>query len=311
HDTRHKSKESNNSTLAKTLSSSGPERCVSPSTTTSGTTISTSTDWLDMLEQENAKENVIESLQTTVFQEDNSTAPQKESSMKKDQPLLYESTPIQSDQWVVIFDITNDANLTLRIPRYINIMDQKVTTEWKEAPKLCYFCDGEGHLKRDCEQLKEANKLNQHYKKYKETKKQTTVKKTSDGALMLERGETINIQKNNDQVHNPQEITLYDPDVDMERTNDTTTEFSPKPHTGTPILPDIEFSNSETSVSDSKTNVLTTNRMDCDNQEVLNSTSLKEGQSDTEDRFIEVRNSKKKRKISSGSGNKNPNQYHK
>ncbi|CAG8844573.1 11001_t:CDS:2, partial [Racocetra persica] len=25
----------------------------------------------------------------------------------------------------------------------------KITTEWKAAPKVCYFCDQEGHIKKN------------------------------------------------------------------------------------------------------------------------------------------------------------------
>jgi hypothetical protein len=32
--------------------------------------------------------------------------------------------------------------------------DHKVTTDWREAPKVCYYCEKEGHIKRDCEDLK-------------------------------------------------------------------------------------------------------------------------------------------------------------
>lgn len=48
--------------------------------------------------------------------------------IKAIKPLLYEGTPIQSDQWVIIFDITEDSKLTQQIPRYINILDQKFVT---------------------------------------------------------------------------------------------------------------------------------------------------------------------------------------
>ncbi|CAG8790564.1 16089_t:CDS:2, partial [Racocetra persica] len=27
--------------------------------------------------------------------------------------------------------------------------DNKITTEWKAAPKVCYFCDQEGHIKKE------------------------------------------------------------------------------------------------------------------------------------------------------------------
>ncbi|RIB24650.1 hypothetical protein C2G38_2168076 [Gigaspora rosea] len=82
-------------------------------------------------------------------------------------PLVFEGTSILSNQWVVIFDITNDPDITKRLPRFITIMDQKVTTEWREAPKLCFFCDAEGHIKRECQQYKEAQELKAAYSTYK------------------------------------------------------------------------------------------------------------------------------------------------
>jgi|GEM_PF-6935314 len=85
-------------------------------------------------------------------------------------PLVFEGTSILSNQWVVIFDITDDPDINKRIPRFITIMDQKVTTEWREAPKLCFFCDAEGHIKRECQQYKEAQKLKAEYRKYKNNK---------------------------------------------------------------------------------------------------------------------------------------------
>ncbi|CAG8507727.1 2306_t:CDS:2 [Cetraspora pellucida] len=39
--------------------------------------------------------------------------------------LLYKGTPIHSDQWVIIFNITEDVKLAEQMPRYVNIMDQK------------------------------------------------------------------------------------------------------------------------------------------------------------------------------------------
>ena len=39
----------------------------------------------------------------------------------------------------VIFDITDDPDINKRIPRFITIMDQKVTTEWREALSSASF----------------------------------------------------------------------------------------------------------------------------------------------------------------------------
>ncbi|CAG8728872.1 5989_t:CDS:2, partial [Racocetra fulgida] len=129
-------------------------------------------------------------------------------------PLLYKGTPIQSDQWVIIFDVTEDTNLTERIPRYVNIMDQKVVTEWKEAPKLCFFCDGEGHMKRDCDQLKEANKLNQHYKEFKALKnKQTRRDEVLEPDRETVEERTGNSYVNKSQNNESQEVAVTEQDV--------------------------------------------------------------------------------------------------
>lgn len=102
--------------------------------------------------------------------------------IKAIKPLLYEGNPIQSDQWVVIFDITEDGDLTQRIPRYINILNQKVVTEWKKAQSFV-FCNGEGHIKRDYIQLKDANSLHQHYKELRNlNNKQVTSIEASETA---------------------------------------------------------------------------------------------------------------------------------
>lgn len=51
-------------------------------------------------------------------------------------PMVYEGTPVCTNQWIVIFETTEDPDLIKRIPRYTHIWDQKVTLEWKEAPKI-------------------------------------------------------------------------------------------------------------------------------------------------------------------------------
>ena len=74
-------------------------------------------------------------------------------------PLLIEGTPYLTDQWIVSFETTDDSDLEKRIHRFYILLDNKVTTEWRSAPKICYFCDKEGHIKKDCDQFKEALEL--------------------------------------------------------------------------------------------------------------------------------------------------------
>ncbi|CAG8540920.1 16340_t:CDS:2 [Racocetra fulgida] len=85
-------------------------------------------------------------------------------------PLVFEGTSILSNQWVVIFDISDDPDIPKQMPRFIIIMNQKVTTEWREAPKLCFFCDAEGHIKKKCQQYKKAQKIKTAYQSYKRNK---------------------------------------------------------------------------------------------------------------------------------------------
>ncbi|CAG8851209.1 4914_t:CDS:1, partial [Racocetra persica] len=45
---------------------------------------------------------------------------------------------------------------------------------WKKASKVCFYCDKEGHIKRDCEKLKaliETRKLLREAKEQKEKAK--------------------------------------------------------------------------------------------------------------------------------------------
>ena len=65
-------------------------------------------------------------------------------------PLLIEGTPYLTDQWIVIFETTEDPYLEDKIPRFTHIWDNKVTTEWKSAARVCYFCEKERHIKKDC-----------------------------------------------------------------------------------------------------------------------------------------------------------------
>src|SRR5260364_74810 len=82
-------------------------------------------------------------------------------------PMVYEGTPICTNQWIVIFEMTEDPDLIKRIPRYTHIWDQKVTLEWKEAPKICFYCNKEGHIKRECEELRKLIEYRQRQKEHR------------------------------------------------------------------------------------------------------------------------------------------------
>ncbi|CAG8730000.1 1305_t:CDS:2 [Dentiscutata erythropus] len=104
-------------------------------------------------------------------------------------PLLYEGTPIQSDQWVV------------------------------KAPKLCFFCNGKGHLKKDCEQLKATKILNQYYKQFKENKnKRVEITKTINNKLALEGNTGEERLNENTLVPNLQNSLPMDTDMEMKAT---------------------------------------------------------------------------------------------
>ena len=44
-------------------------------------------------------------------------------------PLLIEGTPYLTDQWIIIFETTEDTNLEERIPRFYILIDNKIVTE--------------------------------------------------------------------------------------------------------------------------------------------------------------------------------------
>jgi hypothetical protein len=73
-------------------------------------------------------------------------------------PLIYTSTQFLSDQWMVSLDITDRESIVSKIPRVTNIRNHKVSLYWKNAPALCHFCGNEGHFRKNCLELEEANK---------------------------------------------------------------------------------------------------------------------------------------------------------
>src|SRR5690242_8119400 len=96
-------------------------------------------------------------------------------------PLFYEGTTVCSDQWLITFETTDDPEIASRIPRTTHISNHKVTTEWKEAPKICFYCEKEGHFKKDCKELKNSiearrllRKARSRLEKEKRQKSETT-----------------------------------------------------------------------------------------------------------------------------------------
>src|SRR5260363_66426 len=91
-------------------------------------------------------------------------------------PLLIEGTPYISDQWIITFESTDDSDLEARIPRFTHVWDNKVTTEWRSAAKVCYFCEATGHIKKDCQQFHESVALRREF--YRRRNSNTTEEET-------------------------------------------------------------------------------------------------------------------------------------
>ena len=100
-------------------------------------------------------------------------------------PLFFEDTTVCSDQWLVTFETTEDTELATRLPRSTHIDDHKVSIDWKEAPKVCFFCEKEGHIKKDCEELKASIKVRQELKEARAQLRQMTTQKLSSTDLKI------------------------------------------------------------------------------------------------------------------------------
>jgi hypothetical protein len=101
-------------------------------------------------------------------------------------PLFYEGTSVCSDQWLVTFETTEDPQLSSRIPRSTHVGDHRVFTDWKEAPKTCYYCEREGHLKRDCEELKASITARQLLKEAKSLKENSSYRSTASPEISFD-----------------------------------------------------------------------------------------------------------------------------
>ncbi|RIB06572.1 hypothetical protein C2G38_2216712 [Gigaspora rosea] len=111
-------------------------------------------------------------------------------------PLVSEGTPISTNQWVVIFETTNDSNLTKRLSKYTYIWEQKVQTEWKKALKVCFYCDRTDYIKQNFSEYQVSIELRKLQKK-KEHYKEINLMNQNFLLLELLRGKTINSDKDN------------------------------------------------------------------------------------------------------------------
>jgi hypothetical protein len=86
-------------------------------------------------------------------------------------PLVVPDTKFLTNQWQVHFDVTDCGYEAFdNIQKFVEIDGFKVNLHWRKATKNCFFCDKEGHIKKDCEEWKllKAQK--------KETKQKTPAK---------------------------------------------------------------------------------------------------------------------------------------
>ncbi|CAG8710129.1 24714_t:CDS:2, partial [Dentiscutata erythropus] len=223
----------------------------------------------------------------------------------------------------------NHSILLVRFRKVPIAMREEISKEIQEkkAPKLCFFYNGEGHLKKDFKQLNATKKLNQHYKQFKENKnKRVETTKTINNKLALE-GNTGEERLN--------ENTLVPMDTNMEM---KATELSDEAETEQMVIENIyttksliqskpknscieesvvkqvELRNQNTEVHTSNTKFLTT-KGDRPNIAILNpGGSVSKESNDTQkveyranqddEDFTKVKNNKKKkRKIDLGTTN--------
>ncbi|CAG8779636.1 4235_t:CDS:1, partial [Cetraspora pellucida] len=81
-----------------------------------------------------------------------------------------------------------------RLPRHTSVWGQKVLIEWKSAPKVCFYCDQTGHIKRDCPQFKEVLKVKRSYENHRVVK-QNKGDTDSDNLTFSENNPYINVEE--------------------------------------------------------------------------------------------------------------------
>jgi len=127
-------------------------------------------------------------------------------------PLVYTSTQFLSDQWMVSLDITDKESIVAKIPRVTNIRNHRVSLYWKNAPALCHFCGREGHFRKTCTELEDANKgrlLLEQLKK--EQKKQQQQQKQQEQQQQ---------QEEQQQQQQQQQQQKQQPEMDLNETPD-------------------------------------------------------------------------------------------
>jgi hypothetical protein len=69
--------------------------------------------------------------------------------------LLVPDTQFLTNQWQTHFDVTNCGYEVFdNLQKFVEIDGFKVNLFWRKATKNCFFCDKEGHIKKDCEEWK-------------------------------------------------------------------------------------------------------------------------------------------------------------
>jgi len=70
-------------------------------------------------------------------------------------PLVVPDTDFLTNQWQVYFDVTDCGyEIFDNLQKFVEINGYKVNLHWRKATKNCFFCDQEGHIKKDCEEWK-------------------------------------------------------------------------------------------------------------------------------------------------------------
>src|SRR6266487_1010394 len=69
--------------------------------------------------------------------------------------LVVPDTTFLTNQWQAHFDVTNCRYEVFDdLQKFVEIDGFKVNLYWRKATKNCFFCDKEGHIKKDCEEWK-------------------------------------------------------------------------------------------------------------------------------------------------------------